>query len=901
MQDSNLKYYILVEGAEKGAAAFKLVGDAAKQAATAVNATSNAAGKGSQSIKQLGAATDGAGKSTERASKAQASYFSHIAKTTVQSALINKLFLELVDVSGQAVKQVDLMQNFPATMASMGQSTADASVAMQTLSKYVGQMGGDLGTAVSTVTRFTGVTKSVKAATAVYAGLNNALIAGDSSMEEQRLSLIQFAQAFERGKPDMREWLSLTQNMSFQLSLVAKEMGFVNATALGESLRAGETSMASFTAKLTEMSTGTGPIAQQAIARMQGMQFAFNVLKNTMVQGLASIINAFGRSNIVAFFGFLTQVVATLASWVVVAINAFVSLFNIISRFFGGPQIGKVVGETAAIASNIGAGAGAAGDLGDGLDGAGASAKKLNKQLASFDKMNVLADKETGGGGGGGGGGDDAGAGGGGFDPSAISGLEGLLDGIGGKLQEASIWAKIFAGVLAGLVGIKFAQGILNQLNGMIKTIDETRKNLKRLKDAFKGVEKEGEKVGKSLGEKIASGVGKSSSAITSVIAGFVGGIATALGPVIVAGISAIGAFLAGLGVVTIGIIILVVAAIVGAIYLIWTNWQTIWGWITTAFSTFWGWITSLWNTLYDIFKGPIEWLWQFVSAIFLLIIAIVATFVEGVFNLFVGLFKLIYALVVGVPLWIYNNLILPIYNFFVSLWQGVVDVAKAAWDFLLNQILLPVVSWISDNIISPVVNLFRGLWSAVSGFVSGFVNKVKDVLSPLTSWIKVNIIDRIAGFFTGLWEGVKNGLANMIDGLRSLFGGIGQVFKVPINGIITLINKALLGMNKIKVPDWVPLVGGKGINFPTIPLLAKGGVVSQATMAMIGENGAEAVVPLENNLEWLDVLASKINGTGNGQPIQLTVQIGEDKIVSKVIELINEKTQMSGRNAILV
>lgn len=110
--------------------------------------------------------------------------------------------------------------------------------------------------------------------------------------------------------------------------------------------------------------------------------------------------------------------------------------------------------------------------------------------------------------------------------------------------------------------------------------------------------------------------------------------------------------------------------------------------------------------------------------------------------------------------------------------------------------------------------------------------------------------------------------------------------------------------MNKtVKVPDWVPGLGGKGTNFPMIPKLARGGVVKEATLAMIGENGKEAVVPLENNTEWISMIADKINsinGSG-GEPIQLTVKIGEDKIVSKIIDLINEKTQMSGRNTILV
>src|SRR5690606_10938150 len=231
------------------------------------NGTVTATGKVATGLNDQSKATDRVDQSNRRASRSQESFLGYISRTTVLSALVNKLFLELVDVAGQAIKQVDLLNNFPATMASMGQSTSDANVSFQKLRDYVGQVGGNLGDATSYVTRFVGATKNVKAATAIYVGLNNALIAGDSSLEEQRQSVIQFAQALERGRPDLREWRNLTQNMSFQLAQVAESMGYVNANALGEALTSGQESMAAFTTELTKLSTGTGPIAEQALAR----------------------------------------------------------------------------------------------------------------------------------------------------------------------------------------------------------------------------------------------------------------------------------------------------------------------------------------------------------------------------------------------------------------------------------------------------------------------------------------------------------------------------------------------------------------------------------------------------------------------------------------------------------
>lgn len=462
MNQSQINFIVKTLGADEAAREFTKIERAAQKAGSTVkqylktsageseliglqSRAAAARAEQASATDRVTSATDRVADATDRAGRSQAGYFAHIARTTIQSALINKLFLEFVDVAGQAVQQVDLMNNFPATMASMGASTKDATEAMDTLRSYVGQVGGNLGDATSYVTRFVSAVGDVKAATAVFVGLNNALIAGDSSMQEQRLAAVQFAQALERGKPDMREWMSLTQNMSFQLGMVAKSMGYVSANELGEALTQGKESMAAFTTELTKLATGTGPIVTQAMARMNGMQFSFNVLKNTLVQGLAAIVDAIGRQNIVSFFSFLTQVVQVLTSVVVKLIGALVTLLNIFGSLFGLPAI-KLKKDVEGVASGIGAGAGNAEDLAGGLGDAGKEAKKLNKTLAGFDKMNVLPEKESGSGGKGAGG-----AGAAGFDPGQMGQLGDMFGEIGNDLAEASKWAKIFAGILLGL------------------------------------------------------------------------------------------------------------------------------------------------------------------------------------------------------------------------------------------------------------------------------------------------------------------------------------------------------------------------------------------------------------------------------------------------------------------
>lgn len=827
--------------------------------------------------------TDRVASATGRASKKQEDYLYHVGKTTVLSALVNKLFLEFVDVSGQALKQVDLMNNFPVTMASMGQSTDAANKSLQVLRDYVGQIGGDLGDATSYVTRFVGATGDVRAATAIFVGLNNALIAGDSSLEEQRGAMLQFAQALERGKIEAKEWNILTQNMSFQLTQVAESMGYVSSAALREAMVEGEESMASFTTALTKMATGTGPIVSQAEARMNGMQFAFNRMKNALVQGIAAIVDSLGRQNIVSFFTFMTQVAIVLTRAIVNLIKWVLTLLNLLGSLFGLPAI-KLKNDIAGVADSISTGADNAGDLADGLSGAGKEAKKLNKSLAAFDKMNVLPDQDTSSGSDGGA---DGGAGSG-FDGTQIGELGDIFGDIGGEIQEVSKWAKIFASILGALAANKLIEKIFG---------------INPLKLFAKGIVKYAILPLLSFGKIAALSVGTFGAALGRGLLGLgsggsgVLGTAATLGAKI--GLAVRGAFLAvfsGFGsllrililnplkllwvpiaaiatviagalsipfAAAVAIVVAIIAVIVGVVYLIWTNWQTIWGWITTAFTASVQFISEVWGTLYNIFAGPIKWVLQFIGAIFILIIAIIATALELIFKLVVGTVMLIYGVLAAIAGWINENVIQPIWQFFQWLWDTITGAVVSAWHFILESVLRPIASWINVNVIQPVSNFFKGLWNSVSGFVSGAITRIKNFLGPLGGWIKSNVIDRIAGFFSGLWNGVQTGLSTMINGLKNIFSGIGNVFKTPINGIIDLINRVLQGLNNtVKVPTWVPQFGGKGVNFPSIPRLERGGVVNQATMAMIGENGSEAVMPLENNTEWIDKLASKINNT---------------------------------------
>jgi len=148
--------------------------------------------------------------------------------------------------------------------------------------------------------------------------------------------------------------------------------------------------------------------------------------------------------------------------------------------------------------------------------------------------------------------------------------------------------------------------------------------------------------------------------------------------------------------------------------------------------------------------------------------------------------------------------------------------------------------------------------------------------------------------------------MKNFIKGICDSISGF---FKGMVNGVIRALNGMIGGLNKLKfdVPDWVPGLGGKkfGFNIPKIPQLARGAIVEQPTLAMIGEKRKkEAVLPLEQNTGWMDTLAAKIaaivgGGGGEEGPLIIQVMIGGNKILEEVIDAAKRKNAKAGKTVV--
>lgn len=142
-----------------------------------------------------------------------------------------------------------------------------------------------------------------------------------------------------------------------------------------------------------------------------------------------------------------------------------------------------------------------------------------------------------------------------------------------------------------------------------------------------------------------------------------------------------------------------------------------------------------------------------------------------------------------------------------------------------------PLLSMLGDaiekigSIVLPILDTaFQVAFSAIGGYLTNFLDDVTEVIENATGVFQ-GIIDFISGVFTGNWELAWNGLRDIVG---NAFGALTGLVKTPINAVIGLVNGAIDKINSIQftVPEWVPVLGGKGwtgLNIPHIPTLYTG------------------------------------------------------------------------------
>ena len=188
----------------------------------------------------------------------------------------------------------------------------------------------------------------------------------------------------------------------------------------------------------------------------------------------------------------------------------------------------------------------------------------------------------------------------------------------------------------------------------------------------------------------------------------------------------------------------------------------------------------------------------------------------------------------------------------------------------------------------------FGDVWTGIKNVFSSVGTWFKDVFSGAWTAIK-NVFSSVGTFFTGIWDTIKGIFSKVGSAIGdAVSGALKSAVNWVLDKAIGLINGFIKAINvAIGVINLIPGVEIKKLSLLQVPKLAQGGIIDRPTVAMIGEAGKEAVMPLERNTGWIDQLASKLGdklGGGAGN-IKLVVKLGEEAIFDKFIEYGREKS----------
>lgn len=321
-----------------------------------------------------------------------------------------------------------------------------------------------------------------------------------------------------------------------------------------------------------------------------------------------------------------------------------------------------------------------------------------------------------------------------------------------------------------------------------------------------------------------------------------------------------------------VGLIVAGIAALVAAFVVLWNKcdgfrefWINLWDKIKEIASVTWDAISGFFSAAWDTIKGVwdtvqpyFEAIWGSIKAVF----AVVIDVLSGYFSMAWNNIKIVWDVVTGYFKMIWNNIKL-IFSVVKKVLSG--DFS-GAWDAI-------------KKIWNNVKTYFSGVWNGIKGIFSNVTGFFKEHFTGAYNAIK-NVFNGIGEFFSGIWENIKG----VFTGIGEKVGdAIGGTFKSVINGAlhavenaINLIPNALNGA--LDVINKLP-----GINIPSVPTvslprLAKGGIVDKSTLAEIGENGAEAVIPLEKNKAGLKKIASLLSKEMGGGKVGGGIS-GGDKV----------------------
>lgn len=271
-----------------------------------------------------------------------------------------------------------------------------------------------------------------------------------------------------------------------------------------------------------------------------------------------------------------------------------------------------------------------------------------------------------------------------------------------------------------------------------------------------------------------------------------------------------------------ISIIIVAVAGLATAIISLWDNCE----WFRDGWTTVWNGICSVAETVWNAISGFFTSAWDGICAVWNTVVEFFQGIWDGICNVFSS-----------VGTW-FSDVFTGAWNGICTAWNATGDFFGGVWNGICGA-FSAVGTWFSDAFTN-AWNGVKNAWNGVSDFFGGIWKGIQGAFSHVTDWFK--------NVFSGAWEGIKNVFSiggKIFDGIKD---GILSAFKFVVNGIIdglnwvvaqpfNGINTALRTIKGLDFWGWKPFDWLNEIPVPQIPKLAKGGLATAPTLAMVGDN----------------------------------------------------------------
>lgn len=349
--------------------------------------------------------------------------------------------------------------------------------------------------------------------------------------------------------------------------------------------------------------------------------------------------------------------------------------------------------------------------------------------------------------------------------------------------------------------------------------------------------------------------------------------------------------------------IVVGVMALVAVFVILWNEcegfrnfWINLWEKVKAAFSKFVKTLEPLWESIKSAFKSAGEFIaviWQGISGDAKKTwdnIKLIWNVVGPYFKMIWENIKVLFAFgaeFMGAKLKLAWETIKIVWNQVVSYFKAIFDSISAIFDIFTAAFKG---DWQG---VSDAVKRLVGTWA---GFFQNTWNNIKKIFSAVGTYF--------SSVFSSAWEGIKRIFSNIGSYFKNwgntVGDALGSAIKSAVNGVLSRAVKIINGFigainTAISVINAIPGVNIKTLNKLDVPKLATGGIISGATLAMVGERGREAVLPLENNTEWMDALAERI-AARNNSPSRIVLQVGEKELGYAVINSINGITRQTGK-----